>query len=285
MCVSVIMYPKIRDKAAYDLAFKYLIKHSRNKGVTKKLIDKYLHFSENTHRPKDIEGVDGIYYRILNSAQNANMKAGVIGKAIGGVENLRKVLFRFNPLKVLSKYGANWKKLLDDIEIKLAPHGEVRRKKNSIWPKYCQTILSAASFMIKFSSAEDFYRWVDSLYNDQKTRVALPMIVSCEVHGIGFALACDFLKELGYVDFGKPDIHIKQIFGDLRLCEQKASDYHVHQAILRIARNVQKNPYTVDKLFWLIGSGNFYDDTHIGKKGKIGSLKKGFISYAKRRLL
>lgn len=59
----------------------------------------------------------------------------------------------------------------------------------------------------------------------------------------------------------------------------------VHEAILRIARSVRKTPYNVDKLFWLIGSGNFYDDSHIGKKGKIGSLKKGFISYAQRHLI
>jgi len=276
------MDQKIRDKKAYYMALKYLIEQSKNKGGTKELINKYLHFSENTQRPKDIES---IYLRILNTAQNANMKSGVIGKAIGGVENLGKVLFQFNPLKVLNKYGAEWESLLDEIEKKLAPHGEIRRESRSIWPKFCQTILSAASFMIRFSSAKDFYRWVDSLYIDEKTRVALPMIVSYEVDGIGFALACDFLKELGYVDFGKPDIHIKQIFKELKLCESKANDYHVHQAILRIAKNVRKTPYNVDKLFWLIGSGYFYDDKHIGKKGKIGSLKKSFIPYAQRHLL
>ncbi len=274
------MDSKTRDKVAYDLAFNYLLEHGENKGVTKKLIAKYLHFSENIQRPKDI---NSIYCRILTSAQNANMRESVVGKAIGGVDNLGRVLFRFNPKKVLRKYGNNWEAVLDDIKIKLAPHGEVRRKKNSIWPKYCQTILSAAYFISKFSTASAFFRWVDSLYDDHKTRVALPMIISCEIDGIGFALACDFLKELGYVDFGKPDIHIKQIFRDLRLCE-RTSDYHVHQAILRIARNVRKKPYAIDKLFWLIGSGKFYDDTHIGKKGKIGSLKKGFISYAKKRL-
>jgi thermostable 8-oxoguanine DNA glycosylase len=227
----------------------------------------------------------GIYQRMLNSAQNAYMKASVIGKAIGGVGNLGKVLFNFNSKKVLNEYGSDVKRLLDDIEIKLAPHGKVRRKKNSICPKFCQTILSAATFIIKFESATDFYSWVDSLYNDEKTRVALPMIIHNEVDGIGFALACDFLKELGYVDFGRPDSHIKQIFKDLNLCERKANDYHAHQAILRIARNVQITPYNVDKLFWLIGTGNFYDDKHVGKKGKIGSLQKGFCSYAKKCLV
>ena len=49
------------------------------------------------------------------------------------------------------------------------------------------------------------------------------------------------------------------------------------KAVGRLARNAGVTPYNVDKLFWLIGSGYFYEDPHIGHKGKIGSLKKPFI--------
>jgi len=40
-----------------------------------------------------------------------------------------------------------------------------------------------------------------------------------------------------------------------------------------------RTPYDVDKLFWLIGSGSFYDDPQIGKNGRIGSFKGTFIEY------
>jgi len=40
----------------------------------------------------------------------------------------------------------------------------------------------------------------------------------------------------------------------------------------------------VDKLFWLIGSGYFYNDKHIGKDGRIGSHKKDFITQARKAL-
>jgi hypothetical protein len=43
-------------------------------------------------------------------------------------------------------------------------------------------------------------------------------------------------------------------------------------------------PYNVDKLFWLIGSGNFYEDPHVGNRGRIGSKKKEFIEVAKAQL-
>jgi hypothetical protein len=52
----------------------------------------------------------------------------------------------------------------------------------------------------------------------------------------------------------------------------------VFKAVARVARNVGVTPYNVDKLFWLIGSGYFYNDEHIGKKGRIGSRKEAFIA-------
>ncbi len=54
--------------------------------------------------------------------------------------------------------------------------------------------------------------------------------------------------------------------------------------LLRSGADKGLTPYNVDKLFWLVGSGSFHEDPHIGNKGKIGSLKKGFIEAAKTEL-
>ena len=105
------------------------------------------------------------------------------------------------------------------------------------------------------------------------------MIMSSEIYGIDFALACDFLKEIGYVNFGKPDIHIKQIFKELNLVEVNANDYNTLKAITRISENVSQTAYAVDKVFWLIGSGYFYDHEELGNNGRTGSLKKEFIDF------
>jgi len=51
-----------------------------------------------------------------------------------------------------------------------------------------------------------------------------------------------------------------------------------------LARNAGVTPYNADKLFWLVGSGYFYDDPHIGDKGRIGRHKKEFIVVARERL-
>jgi hypothetical protein len=110
------------------------------------------------------------------------------------------------------------------------------------------------------------------------------MLLSNEIEGFGFALSCDFLKELGYINFPKPDVHLRDIFTALKLCPAKCDDYKLFKAIVRVANHANVSAYNTDKVFWLIGSGYFYDDPHIGKKGKIGRHKQKFISYAVKKL-
>ena len=265
------------DKQAYLRAKSYLPSLGIN-GVTPNLIEKYL--NPLTINPKPTTK-QGIYQRFLESAQNANMKAGVIGKAIGGVGKLSIVLDNFTPKSVLNKYGDDWEVVLNDIVEQLHPRGEIRRTPRSIWPHYCQTILSAANFVEQFASANDFFSWVDFFDRDDRARASLPMLLSREIEGFGFALSCDFLKEMGYVNFPKPDVHLRDIFLSLNLCQDKADDYQLFKAIIRLAGHANESAYNADKVFWLIGSGYFYDDPHIGTKGRVGSRKQNFIEYAR----
>jgi hypothetical protein len=268
------------DKAAYALAKDFLLQSGAGKGVTPELIEKYLHL-DKTARPQTVAA---LYERLLGSAQNANMKAGVIGGSIGGVGKLGRVLCDFEPALVLEKYSSGWEGVLDDIVEQLKPRGSIPRTSRSIWPRYCRSVLSGARFLSRFSSADDFYGWVDFFDEDERARPALPLLLAQEIEGIGFALACDFLKELGYENFSKPDAHIKDIFWALGLSPWGTNDYEVFKAVARVARNAGVTPYNVDKLFWLIGSGSFYDDPHIGNKGRIGSQKKQFIEVARTKL-
>lgn len=268
------------DRTAYQLARGYWPNQGIER-VTATLIDKYLNPFPLSSKPSSM---DGVYLRILESAQNANMKAGVIGKAIGGVENLSLVLEGFAPRAVITKYGSDCEAILDDIVKKLSPRGEIRRTPRSIWPKYCQTILSAANFLEQFSSPSDFFRWLDFFDQDNRARASLPMLLSQEIDGLGFALSCDLLKNMGYVNFPKPDVHLRDIFTVLELCEPKAKDYQLFKAVIRVASHAGVSPYNADKAFWLIGSGNFYADQDIGNNGRLGGRKKEFIEYAKSKL-
>jgi hypothetical protein len=265
------------DKKTYNLAKDYLPSR-KNTGVTAALIEKYLNPLSLNPKPTTKEA---IYQRILESAQNANMRAGVIGRAIGGVEKLGSVLEGFNAKAILKKYADDYESVLDDIVEELKPNGKVRRTSRSIWPLYCQTILSAANFIEQFSSASDFFEWVDFFDKDERARASLPMLLSREIKGFGFALSCDFLKEMGYINFPKPDVHLRDIFTALNLCPDKSDDYQLFKAVIRVANHSGVSPYNADKVFWLIGSGYFYNDLHLGNEGRVGSYKKEFIEYTK----
>ena len=259
------------DNKIYNCARKFLYENTPSE-VTEEIIESYLNYLEKPNSANWT--IEQIFLRFLESAQNANMKAGVIGGSINGVENLKSVLFDFDPKKVYEKFQ-NSEELLDEIIKELKPNGAIRRTEKSIWPKYCKTIISMSDFLSQFQNAEDFFEWANYFYNDKRSMLALPMILSEEVYGIGFPLACDFLKELGYINYGKPDVHIKDIFEAHNLIQKKATNYQILKAIIRIANNAGVTTYNIDKLFWLIGSGKFYNHNNIPVK----RLKDEFIKY------
>jgi hypothetical protein len=220
-----------------------------------------------------------IYNRLCESAQNKQMSTKVIGKAIGGVDKLKTVLFDFDPYEVAKNYKKDeGAKLLAAIIKQLKPTGQIRTTSRSLWPQYCQSVIDSAHFLKTFSSATDFYNWADFFANDLRAKPALPLMISIEITGIGFPLACDFLKEIGYEEYGKPDVHLKEIFKALQIIDpsEKSTtkqDYLTLKAIDKISLNNNVTSYAVDKIFWLIGSGNFYL-----RNKNIGGQKKNFIS-------
>jgi hypothetical protein len=264
---------------AYDLAQEYLLRFA-SAGVTKDLLRHYLVPPSNRDTPNTMADV---FKRLLESAQNRGMMATVIGRSIGGVEALEPLLGGFSPKVAVERYAAP-EDLLDAIKIDLKPVGKFRRGRGSLWPLFAKATLSGARFLGQFTSGPEFIEWVRQFDGDDRKRAALPMLISQEIDGFGFALACDFLKELGFTNFAKPDVHIKAIVRGLGLSSGTGNDYAVFKAVVRIASHCGKTPYDVDKLFWLVGSGRFYDHPDLGNNGRIRTNRTGFVRSAKRKL-
>jgi len=178
-------------KKIYKTAKRFLIERIPSKDA-KEILDSYLELPDQSREPVDIPD---LFRSLLESAQNANMKAGVIGESIGGFNKLGNALYSFDPRKTLNKFEGSPDVLLDHIVKTLKPRGKIRNMPRSIWPKYCKTILSAAAFFNQFTSGEEFYEWANSLYSNKRSMPALPLILAAEIEGIGYPLACDFLKE------------------------------------------------------------------------------------------
>jgi hypothetical protein len=98
------------------------------------------------------------------------------------------------------------------------------------------------------------------------------------IDGYGFALACDFLKESGFPEYCKPDVHLMEIFHGVGLVKNNFSPVTTFVKVVEMARAVDENPATVDKLFWIVGSGKFeaYNKTHTDTIS-VKRLKDGFV--------
>jgi len=263
----------LTNEKFYSLAYQFLLENKPTEisahELTQYLVPEKTDFSQN---------LNDLLLRLLISAQNANMKASVIGKSIGGVESLSNVLYKFDAAKILESYKNQPQKLLETIIREVKPNGKVRTTPQSIWPKYCKTILSCAEFINQFEASQDFFKWANHFYTDSHSSAALPLVLAAEIYGIAFPLACDFLKEIGFTNYGKPDVHIREILVGAGIVAEKTSDYNLLRSILQIAEESKKTAYEVDKVLWLIGSGFFYNHPDLGTNGRVRSMKKEFIT-------
>ncbi len=100
------------------------------------------------------------------------------------------------------------------------------------------------------------------------------MLIAEEVFGMGFALSCDSLKELGHTNYPKPDVHLKEIFHALGLSD--GTDLKTYKATVEMAGLEGRKSYEIDKVLWLISSGKYYLH-RIECKG----LKKELIEFLK----
>lgn len=198
------------------------------------------------------ESLGRVYQRLLESLINRrNMP-----QTIGDIRELEGTLFDFNVNLVLTNYQADWKQLFEAVRA-IRPDAKMDAKNSrSYWTIFCKGAISAAKYLRQFDSLDDFRSFVMNFDSRLTTRPALPLLLAAEIYGLGFALACDFLKELGFTNYSKPDVHLLRIFPALGIAEP--SELAVFRAVSVMASEVGETPYAVDKAFWLIGSGNLY---------------------------
>jgi len=215
--------------------------------------------------------------RLIESLQNRDRMSNTI-KFKKREKEFKKILFGYDPTEILNAYK-NADELLEKFRDKF--NLQNAQGKRNLWRQYSEGIISGSKFMVSFKDKDDFDRFIKTFARNKYTKAALPMLLGKEIKGFGFALACDFLKELGYREYPKPDVHLKKIFNSLGLSSSD-KPYEVYKSIIEMSEAVGKNAYTVDKIFWLIDSGYFY---LVGKKGiKIGRNRDKFIKIVKADL-
>ena len=214
------------------------------------IVREYMSLSER-QIPKTI----GQAYRVLiDSLKN---RQGM-PNSIGNLNRLSGVLCEFDPKAVLAQYSNDWGSLFDAVKHQIQPESRMDKNNNhNYWVIFCKGCLSAAMYFNRFDTVSDFLRYVQDFDANPNTRPALPLLMGEEIFGVKFALACDFLKEIGFSNYSKPDTHLTDIFTGLGLCNDTPLD--VFRSVTEMSTEVHETPYAVDKMFWLIGSGNLYN--------------------------
>lgn len=199
-------------------------------------------------------GFPEVYLRLLQSLSNRQGMPNTIGEVN---KNLSVVFCEFNHRQTLQRYLGNWENLFDTIQRVMHPPSRMDKSNpHSYWVIFCKGSISGAEYLAKFDTLEDFLQYVTDFDEKPTTRQALPFLMGHEIFGYGFSLACDFLKELGFSNYAKPDTHLIDIFSGLGVSSRSSLD--VFRTVSLMASEVGETPYAVDKAFWLIGSGKLY---------------------------
>lgn len=206
---------------------------------------------------RDFASVQDIYEQFIYSAQNYQSMPNVIKYDLRR-EKIKEILLDFdiNQIQYMD---------VDELYYKFRAAFDVTSKdtKQNSWRKWSRSVIDAAKFMSNFKDADDFRDFVSQFDYNRPTRMALPLLISTKISGIGFALACDCLKELGFLNYPKPDVHLMEVFSKIGL--SKDDSISVFEAIVEMADvckevDPEVTPYKIDKIMWLICSGRFYLD-------------------------
>ncbi|MDO4963827.1 MAG: hypothetical protein Q4E75_07025 [bacterium] len=246
--------------------------YNEAKAYLKKICPKNINLDKYFNLEKTFKTKNDILYTLLVCIQDRRLADKVIGFTRDDRQKIfKKILFDYDSEKIINNYNNDT--LLDTFN-KYFKINNIDSK-NNLWRMYATSVISSAKFINSFENIDDFNNFIES-YSGKE--IDLPILLQNKIYGMGFALACHFLKELGYKNYAKPDIHIKDVFVSLNLsCDD---DYSVFNAVLNMANTVNDSAYNIDKLFWLICSGNFHMDNIL-----IERHKEDFINLVKEKIL
>ncbi len=230
----------------YSKAYSFLVEHLPE-GITEENLQRY--FVAKFEKPESLKTV---FFELIHAAQNYQFMPNVI-----------KFMERRSIVEsILHDYDIPYVAALNEWDLYQLFRSKFSvtstDNKHNCWYKWACSIIDSARFLKTFRDFEEFDAYVQAFVNNLDTRIELPEEISRKIRGIGFALACNALKELGYPEYSKPDVHVTDICAALGLPAGTQQD--VFRSMAKVADDIGVSPYKVDKVFWLICSGNYYLD-------------------------
>jgi hypothetical protein len=229
-------------------------------------VEKVLGFYTNPeHQPGDLS-LQELYEHFLGHAANKSQGGPAIMKVFGKSQDTEEwqklggLLGNFEPTYVCDPQ--NYPNVAALRQAIMGAYGHT--KFTGHVERYIITIFELGHYLQQYHNGEEVYAVLNHGYDENRTILIRKLIDQGGVHknaffGMGQALIRDALKELGYVNYVKPDGHIKDIAGLLKLSSEKDSDEKIAETLEEVAiKGSLMKPYQLDKFLFLIGSGNFY---------------------------
>lgn len=213
----------------------------------------------NPKRKKDMKE---IFYQFCLNMQDYNMMPSVIGFMREDRKiQFSKIFLNYDLKAVVITYTEEtlFKKFCNEFEVKN------KESKNNLWTRYARSIMDSCVFLSRFANAKDFNDYIESFNGN----LDIIYDISSHIRGMGFALACNIIKDLGFVNYAKPDTHTKDVIEAMGYLND---DVSVIRAIQNIANENNDTAFNVDRMIWLICSGYFYNENI-----RVGSHKKDLI--------
>lgn len=236
------------------------IMYNEAKKMLKEICPKDVELEKYFNLKKTFKTKNDILYTLFISLQDKQMSDKVIGiLRPERKEIFRKLLFDYDCDMILTNYNE------DSLLNTFSKNFEIKNidSKQNLWRLYSKSVISSAKFISTFNDAYDFDKFVMS-YSDNQ--IDLINLLQEKIYGMGFAVACNFLKDLGYENYAKPDVHIKDIFLAFDLCANDETS--VFKSVLEMSSIVNDSAFNIDRLFWLICSGKFFFDNIVICKNK-----------------
>ncbi len=204
-----------------------------------------------------------IFYQFCGNLQDYNMMPSVIGFLRSDRTNMFKdIFYDYDYKKVIEVYNADslFEKFCDVFPVKN------RDSKNNLWRRYAKSVIDAGYYLDKYKTADAFNQHIEKYAGN----FDIVYDMSKNISGMGFALACNMVKDLGFTDYAKPDTHTKDV---IEAMGYASDDITVIKAIQDIAVANGDTAFNFDRMIWLVCSGYYFNDNI-----RIGSHKKELIS-------
>lgn len=185
---------------------------------------------------------------------------------------IQECLYDFDAKEAKKHYASGdeiFKELTDkNIETMRASSSEDNQEPKKKWKNYCKGLYQGLVYLTneKNNGTEQIKRLVASGYNLPDEWERTKYEIQKAIHGLGPALVCDWLKECGCEWLAKPDTHIIEVLKSLTnekgISEKKVVNFMADWSkFIRDEKIDDKcSPYKLDKIIWLLCTGEFYLD-------------------------